>query len=66
MGSGSGTIGEANLFCMIKITGGKEEPENPYVVNAPDVVKAGGLEALKILGEPKEIVFEIKKRLFAA
>ena len=46
--------------------GGTEELETPYVFNAPDVVKAGGLEALKILGEPKEIVFEIKKRLFAA
>jgi len=33
--------------------------------NAPDVVKAEGLEALKILGEPKEIINETKKRLFA-
>jgi len=47
-------------------TGGTEELETPYLFNAPDVVKAGGLEALKILGEPKDIVFEIKKRLFAA
>lgn len=46
--------------------GGTEELENPYVFNAPDIVKAGGLAALKILGEPKEIVYEIKKRLFAA
>jgi len=46
--------------------GGTEELENPYVFNAPDVVKAGGLEALKILGEPKEIINEAKRRLFAA
>lgn len=46
--------------------GGTEELENPYVLNAPDVVKAGGLEALKILGQPKEIIEETKKRLFAA
>ena len=46
--------------------GGTEELENPYVFNAPDVVKAGGLEALKIFGEPKDIINETKKRLFAA
>jgi type I restriction enzyme R subunit len=46
--------------------GGTEELENPYVFNVPDVVKAGGLEALKTLGEPKDIINETKKRLFAA
>ncbi len=45
--------------------GGTEELENPYVFNAPDVVKAGGLEALKALGQPKEIISETKRRLFA-
>jgi len=35
------------------------------VFNAPDVVKAGGLEALKTLGEPKEIINETKRRLCA-
>jgi type I restriction enzyme R subunit len=46
--------------------GGTEELENPYVFSAPDVVKAGGYEALKILGEPKDIIVEMKARLFAA
>lgn len=45
--------------------GGTEELENPYVFNAPDVVKSGGLGALKMLGEPKDIINETKKRLFA-
>jgi len=45
--------------------GGTEELENPYVFNAPDVVKAGGYQALKILGEPKEVISEMKTRLFA-
>lgn len=45
--------------------GGTEELENPYVFNAPDVVKAGGHQALKILGEPKDIIAEMKRRLFA-
>jgi type I restriction enzyme R subunit len=46
--------------------GGTEELENPYVFEAPDVVKAGGLKALKVLGEPKDIIKETKERLFAA
>jgi type I restriction enzyme R subunit len=44
--------------------GGTEELENPFVLNAPDVMKAGGLEALKVLGEPRNIIDETKKRLF--
>lgn len=46
--------------------GGTEELENPYVFNAPDVLKAGSHQALKILGEPKDIISEMKTRLFAA
>lgn len=46
--------------------GGIEELENPYVFNAPDVIKAGGLESLKILGEPKDIIKETKEKLFSA
>lgn len=47
------------------VKGGTEEVENPYVLSAPEVEKAGGLEALKTLGEPKDIILETKKRLFA-
>ena len=46
--------------------GGTEELENPYVFNAPDVIKAGGLHSLKILGEPKDIINETKEKLFSA
>lgn len=45
--------------------GGVEELENPYVFNAPEVTKAGGLDSLKILGEPRDVINETKKRLFA-
>lgn len=45
--------------------GGTEELENPYIFNAPDVVKEGGLESLKTLGDPKDASNETKKRLFA-
>lgn len=46
--------------------GGTDELENPHVFSAPDVKKAGGLAALKVLGEPKDIIIETKRRLFAA
>jgi type I restriction enzyme R subunit len=46
--------------------GGTDELENPHVFSAPAVKKAGGLAALKVLGEPKDIVIETKRRLFAA
>jgi len=47
--------------------GGTEELENPHVFNAPNVVKARGIQALRILGEPpKDIINETKERLFAA
>jgi len=45
---------------------GTDELENPHVFSAPDVPRAGGLAALKVLGEPKDIVIETKRRLFAA
>jgi type I restriction enzyme R subunit len=47
------------------VKGGTEELENPHVLSAPEVRKAGGLEALKVLGEPKDIISETKRRLFA-
>jgi len=47
------------------VEGGTEELESPYVLSAPEVRKAGGLEALKVLGEPRDIISETKKRLFA-
>jgi len=46
--------------------GGTDALEIPYIFRAPDVIKAGGLDALKLLGEPKDIINETKKRLFAS
>jgi len=40
--------------------------ENPHICSATDVKKAGGLAALKVLGEPKYIIIETKRRLFTA
>jgi len=46
--------------------GGTEELESPYIFSAPEVKKAGGLEALKALGEPRDIINETKRKLFTA
>jgi len=45
---------------------GSDRIENPHIFQAPEVVRAGGLAALKVLGKPAEILRETKKRMFAA
>jgi len=45
---------------------GTEGLENPQVFRTPEVVQAGGLQALKTLGKPADILRETKERLFAA
>ncbi len=44
--------------------GGTEELENHYIFEIPEVNKAGGLEALKLLGDPKDVILEVKRMLF--
>ena len=44
--------------------GGIEELENHYIFEIPEVDKAGGLEALKLLGDPKDVILEVKRMLF--
>lgn len=45
---------------------GTDSLENPEVFQMPEVLRAGGLRALKVLGEPAAILLETKERLFAA
>ena len=45
---------------------GTEGLENPQVFQTPEVVRAGGLPALKALGKPADILRETKRRIFAA
>jgi type I restriction enzyme R subunit len=45
---------------------GTEALETAAIFSTPEVVKAGGLTALKMLGEPGAILLETKERLFAA
>ena len=45
---------------------GTDGLENPQVFQTPEVVRAGGLDALKDLGKPAEVLHETKERIFAA
>lgn len=45
--------------------GGTDALENPQVFQVPEVVRAGGLAALKSVGAPKEVLHETKARMFA-
>lgn len=45
---------------------GVEELENPNIFSTPQVVNAGGLDALRQGGNPRELLHEAKKRLLAA
>jgi type I restriction enzyme R subunit len=45
---------------------GTEGLENPHVFQAPEVVQAGGLPALKALGKPADVLRDTKERMFAA
>jgi type I restriction enzyme R subunit len=45
---------------------GTDGLENPQIFQTPEVVRAGGLPALKALGRPAQILRETKARMFAA
>ena len=46
--------------------GGTESLETPHIFQTPEVRKAGGLEALAVLGDPAFVLMDTKERLFAA
>lgn len=46
--------------------GGTDGLENPQIFNTPEVKEAGGLKALKVAGNPRELLSETKQRMFAA
>lgn len=46
--------------------GGTEALESPRLWDVPEIRDAGGFEALRLLGTPKEVMVEAKRRLFEA
>jgi len=45
---------------------GTDGLENPHIFRAPEVANAGGLDSLKTVGKPAEVLRETKERMFAA
>ena len=45
--------------------GGTEGLENPAIFQTPEIRRAGGLAALRAVGEPASILRETKERMFA-
>ncbi len=45
---------------------GTDSLENPNIFKIPEVIQAGGLAALKQLGNPADILLRTKERMFAA
>lgn len=46
--------------------GGTDELENPLIFRTPEVAQAGGLAALKVLGQPADVLRATKEKVFAA
>jgi type I restriction enzyme R subunit len=46
--------------------GGTEGLENPQIFQTPEVRSAGGLAALQMAGNPRDLLSETKARMFAA
>jgi type I restriction enzyme R subunit len=46
--------------------GGTDGLENPQIFQTPEMRSAGGLEALRMAGRPKDVLDETKARMFAA
>ena len=45
---------------------GTDGLENPKVFEGPEVAKVGGLDALKSVGKPADVLRETKERMFGA
>lgn len=45
---------------------GTDGVENPHIFETPEVKKAGGLDSLRMMGRPADILRETKMRIFAA
>jgi type I restriction enzyme, R subunit len=45
---------------------GTDSLENTHIFQVPEVVRAGGLEALRTKGDPAQVLTETKERIFAA
>lgn len=47
-------------------SGGTDSLESRELFRVPSVIKTGGVKSLKLLGQPLEVLTEMKRKLFAA
>ena len=52
-------------MAMQFVRSGTDELENPLIFETPDVIRSGGLPALRSLGTPADVRRETKTRIFA-
>ena len=45
---------------------GTDGLESKELFRVPSVIRSGGIKALKLLGQPAEVLLEMKRKLFAA
>lgn len=59
--------GRAAVLALTKqfVVGGTEELETANVLKVPAVARAGGLAALRKLGDPAQVLRSTRERLFA-
>jgi type I restriction enzyme, R subunit len=62
----SSTAGTLRALVEQFARGGTDALENGLVFETPEVMRAGGLAALRALGRPADVLRETKERMFAA
>jgi type I restriction enzyme R subunit len=65
------TLPESTRQTLVAMTeqfeqAGTDGLENPHIFELSSVKRAGGLAALKVLGNPHDVLLETKERLFAS
>jgi len=60
-----GTAATITAIASQFVRGGTDGLENQYILRTSEVSQAGGIPALKIYGNPKELLHETKVRMFA-
>ncbi|MDH6060652.1 hypothetical protein NWP17_09405 [Chrysosporum bergii ANA360D] len=61
-------VSAATVKALVRqfVKAGTDGLENSKLFQTPEVTTAGGLEALRLLGKPADVLLDVKVRLFAA
>ena len=59
-------LNAADNETLCRVSAGTDSLENPQTFRMPEDVRAGGLAALRALGNPADVFRETRVRMFAA